>query len=148
MRWYSKDATNLVSIILALSVSGSESCTILSVSPLLLTFNVAGPVFNKKDPEQRRKVYKMLSLLIDDAAKAGYGEYRTHLGSLTPMLLRVATMDQVMSTYNWNNGALLKFNELLKDAIDPNGILMAGKSGVWPKRYREGETDSHFNGSK
>ena len=43
-----------------------------------------------------------------------------------------------MGTYNWNNGALLKFNELLKDAIDPNGILMAGKSGVWPKRYRGG----------
>ena len=42
-----------------------------------------------------------------------------------------------MGTYNWNNGALLKFNEVLKDAIDPNGILMPGKSGVWPQQYRE-----------
>lgn len=45
-------------------------------------------------------------------------------------------MDQVRDTYNWNHGALKKFNEVIKDAIDPNGILMAGKSGVWPKRYR------------
>ena len=41
-----------------------------------------------------------------------------------------------MGTYNWNDGALLKFNEQLKDAIDPNGILMPGKSGVWPQQYR------------
>jgi hypothetical protein len=45
--------------------------------------------------------------------------------------------DQIMGTYNWNDGALLKFNELLKDAIDPNGILMPGKSGIWPQQYRE-----------
>lgn len=70
-------------------------------------------------------------------AKEGYGEYRTHLG--THYLLGVADsglMDQVRDTYNWNHGALKKFNEVIKDAIDPNGILMAGKSGVWPKRYR------------
>ena len=46
-------------------------------------------------------------------------------------------MDQIMQTYNWNDNALLKFNETLKDAIDPNGILMPGKSGVWPQQYRE-----------
>ena len=26
--------------------------------------------------------------------------------------------------------------ETLKDAIDPNGILAPGKSGIWPKQYR------------
>lgn len=45
-------------------------------------------------------------------------------------------MDQIASVYNWNNGASLKFNEQLKDSLDPNGILAPGKSGVWPKRLR------------
>lgn len=46
-------------------------------------------------------------------------------------------MDQIMGTYNWNDGALLKFNNVIKDAIDPNGILMPGKGGIWPQQYRE-----------
>lgn len=64
--------------------------------------------------------------MIDDAAALGYGEYRTHL----------VLMDQVAGTYNWNDGALMKFNERLKDALDPNGILAPGRCGIWPKQYR------------
>lgn len=45
-------------------------------------------------------------------------------------------MDQIASVYNWNGQAMLKFNENLKDALDPNGILAPGKSGVWPARLR------------
>ncbi len=45
-------------------------------------------------------------------------------------------MDQIANVYNWGNGAALKFNEELKDALDPNGILAPGKSGIWPKRLR------------
>jgi FAD/FMN-containing dehydrogenase len=30
-----------------------------------------------------------------------------------------------------------RFHETLKDAIDPNGILSPGKSGIWPKRLRK-----------
>ena len=32
-------------------------------------------------------------------------------------------------TFNWGDGALLKFHETIKDALDPNGIIAPGKSG-------------------
>lgn len=83
-------------------------------------------VFDRADPARRKAALACLRAMVDDAAKLGYGEYRTHL----------AAMDQVAATYSFNDGALLKFNERLKDCLDPNGILAPGKSGVWPKRYR------------
>ncbi|KAH6685763.1 hypothetical protein F5X68DRAFT_222685 [Plectosphaerella plurivora] len=82
--------------------------------------------FDKTNPEQRKAAHRCIELLIDDAAAEGYGEYRTHL----------CFMDQIASVYNWNGRAMLKFNELLKDTLDPNGILAPGKSGIWPARLR------------
>ena len=38
--------------------------------------------------------------------------------------------------YSFNNHALRRFNETLKDAIDPNGILSPGRGGIWPKAHR------------
>jgi len=39
--------------------------------------------------------------------------------------------------YSCNNHSFMRFNETIKDAIDPNGILFAGRCGIWPKRERE-----------
>ncbi|KIW69779.1 hypothetical protein PV04_05637 [Phialophora macrospora] len=83
-------------------------------------------VYDRGSPERRRAVEKCMRSMIDDAAKSGYGEYRTHL----------LFQDQVARTYNWNDNALMKFNEKLKDALDPNGILAPGRCGIWPERYR------------
>lgn len=44
-------------------------------------------------------------------------------------------MDQIAETYNWNENILMKFNERIKNAVDPKGILAPGKSGVWPAAY-------------
>jgi len=43
-----------------------------------------------------------------------------------------------MDSYSFNNSILRRVNERIKDALDPNGILSAGRYGVWPKHLREG----------
>jgi hypothetical protein len=77
------------------------------------------PAVNKKNREAFRKMIKL-------AADRGYAEYRTP----------PAFQDDVVATYSFNNHALLRFHETLKDAVDPNGILAAGRYGIWPKNMR------------
>jgi 4-cresol dehydrogenase (hydroxylating) len=38
--------------------------------------------------------------------------------------------------YDFNDHAMLRLNERVKDALDPNGILAPGKQGIWPKALR------------
>jgi 4-cresol dehydrogenase (hydroxylating) len=80
--------------------------------------------------EQNQKSRKMFKRLVEVAAEHGWGEYRTH----------VAFMDTVSNVYSYNNHALHRFHETLKDAVDPNGILSPGKSGIWPKDLRKSQT--------
>jgi hypothetical protein len=77
--------------------------------------------------ETNKKNRAAFKKIVQIAAEHGWGEYRTapaHQGS-------------VMATYSFNNNALLRFHETVKDAIDPNGILSAGRYGIWPKHLRE-----------
>ncbi len=83
-------------------------------------------LFDRRDPAIKRKAEEVFRVLVREAAAAGYGEYRTHL----------SFMDDIAATYGWNDNALLKLHQTIKDALDPKGILAPGKSGIWPARYR------------
>ena len=82
--------------------------------------------YDSQDSAAVRSVYDLCRELIVKAREAGFAEYRAHIDF----------MDHVADQFDWNNHALLRFNETLKDALDPNGILAPGKSGIWPKRLR------------
>jgi (+)-pinoresinol hydroxylase len=77
------------------------------------------PAVNSKNRETFRRMIKL-------AAEHGWGEYRT----------APAFMDDCMDAYSFNDHALRRLHETLKDAVDPNGILSAGRYGIWPKHLR------------
>jgi 4-cresol dehydrogenase (hydroxylating) len=79
-----------------------------------------------KDAAANKKMREDVRYFVKVAAENGWGEYRT-----PPVF-----MDDVMSVFSFNDHALLKFHQSIKDAVDPNGILAPGKSGIWPKRFR------------
>jgi len=83
-------------------------------------------MYDRADETMRKSAYDLFGLLVDEAAEAGFGEYRTHL----------AFMDQIARTYKHNDGALWDLHHRLKDVLDPNGILSPGKQGIWPKAMR------------
>ena len=79
------------------------------------------------DIATNRKNRAAFHKLIEVAARHGWGEYRT----------APAFQDAVMSVYSFNNHALLRFHETIKDALDPNGILSPGRYGIWPRHLRK-----------
>lgn len=78
------------------------------------------------DPEKNRRSRELYLKLIDNFAEQGIGIYRT-----TP-----AFQDYLVGTYAYNDHSLLRFQEKLKDSIDPNGIISPGRYGLWPEKMR------------
>jgi 4-cresol dehydrogenase (hydroxylating) len=84
-------------------------------------FSVGGD----NSPEGKLRSTEMLRRILEENAKRGYGDYRA-----PPML-----QDDVADQYSFNDFSLRRFNEALKNAIDPNGILSPGRAGIWPDAY-------------
>ena len=88
---------------------------------------ISGFPVSRSNPEQNKRMQELVLKLIDVGAQHGWGEYRT------PPALQEA----VSNTYSFNNHVLRRFQETLKDAVDPNGIIAAGRYGIWPKHMRK-----------
>jgi FAD/FMN-containing dehydrogenase len=80
-----------------------------------------------RDPKANQVVLDACARMIALCGSRGWGEYRMH----------PAYMDQGVGLYNFNDHALLRTHERIKDALDPNGILSAGRYGIWPRHMRK-----------
>jgi len=80
-----------------------------------------------RDPGVDAKTIAGVRALIRIAAEHGWGEYRT------PPIFQ----DDVVEQYSFNDHALLHLQEKIKDAVDPNGIISAGRYGIWPRHLRK-----------
>jgi 4-cresol dehydrogenase (hydroxylating) flavoprotein subunit len=84
-------------------------------------------IFDVANEQQCRGAYDTCRLLVQEAAKQGYGEYRAHLDF----------MDLAAEQYSFGDHAYRRFVERIKDAVDPDGILAPGKQGIWPAGMRD-----------
>lgn len=80
-----------------------------------------------RDPAKNARSRELFTKVIERCAEHGWVSYRTN----------PAFQDLVISKYSFNNNSLLRFQERLKDAIDPNGIISPGRYGIWPAHIRK-----------
>ena len=111
-------------------------------SPVATTSGIIGPVFMTnwerslvamimfpigRDKARNAQMRAAFKTWVGLAAERGWAEYRA------PAIFQ----DLISDTYSYNNHALRKLRETIKDAVDPNGILSPGRYGVWPKHLRK-----------
>jgi 4-cresol dehydrogenase (hydroxylating) len=85
------------------------------------------PIPTFKNAADNRRMRALYERLVSACADRGWNVYRTHAHFQTLGI----------GTYGFNNGSLHRLHETLKDAIDPNGILSAGRYGIWPRHLRK-----------
>ncbi len=80
-----------------------------------------------RDAAKNARSRELFAKIMDRCAEHGWASYRT-----SP-----AFQDRLVSKYSFNNHSLLRFQEKLKDGIDPNGIIAPGRYGIWPAKMRK-----------
>jgi 4-cresol dehydrogenase (hydroxylating) flavoprotein subunit len=142
-RWYGGDKGGHIGFSCAMPITAKDGASIrnlvrgelnragLDYSGVIIVgkrsmIHVGLVVFDTENAAQAEAAYATTRSMVRSAAKLGYGEYRSHLDF----------MDLVADQYDFNNHAQRRFHEVIKDALDPNGILSPGKQGIWPRSYR------------
>jgi 4-cresol dehydrogenase (hydroxylating) len=110
----------------------SEGGTLRFVGPVFMTCwertMVAMIMFPiGRDKVMNAKMRAAFNKWVELAAARGWAEYRAP----------AAFQDITARAYSFNNHALTRMRETIKDALDPNGILSPGRYGVWPKHLRK-----------
>jgi 4-cresol dehydrogenase (hydroxylating) len=106
--------------------AGNQFFSGLMLSPRSV-IHISTAFFDPHDEQQTAAVYENYTAMIEVMAQRGYPVYRTNLHHMDPVAARL----------DFNDHALTRLNEKIKDALDPHGILQPGKSGIWARRYRE-----------
>jgi 4-cresol dehydrogenase (hydroxylating) len=75
-------------------------------------------LFDRTDPAEVKAAHACFEELLVEFSAAGYGTYRVN----------TAFMDKVADIYGPVHKSI---NQKLKRALDPNGIIAPGKSGIW-----------------
>jgi 4-cresol dehydrogenase (hydroxylating) len=93
-------------------------------------FLIGAPVIalTKGTPDANAKARRLYGIYLKNMTAAGFAPYRA-----SP-----AMQDLLAGSFSYNDNALLRFHERLKDAADPNGVIAPGRYGVWPKAMRKG----------
>ena len=79
--------------------------------------HIVDVLYDKTDPGQVKAAYQCFDELLTIFSAQGYGTYRVN----------TAFMDKVAETYG---PVQRQVHKTLKKALDPNGILAPGKSGI------------------
>lgn len=82
--------------------------------------------FENGNAEQLTRARALYEKVRQAARRRGYSPYRGHIDN----------MDDIAAEFSYNDHAVLRFQEQLKDALDPAGVISPGKQGVWPARLR------------
>ena len=82
--------------------------------------NTGSIIFDKTNPEQVSNANLLFQELLKTSAKDRLPLYRAN----------IAYMDDVAKTFDFNDGATLRVLNKIKQAMDPNGIISSGKSGI------------------
>lgn len=88
------------------------------------SITIVGSIYYDRDnAEQVGRLKRLFKALIADSKQHGYGEYRTHIDF----------MDEVARSFDYNGYATMRMQQAIKQALDPNGLIAPGKSGIWPQ---------------